>query len=141
MMDFPVILSDENPHVYAYSLCSSVAEKFEAIVSLAYDNSRFKDYYDLYVLATTHDFGGSEMVDAVRETFKNRHSSLNEIVAFEDGFADDSLRQSRWNAFVKKKKSPASYNAAGDNHYDSEVHASRCRCREERFKAGGQLVA
>ena len=42
MMDFPVILSDENPHVYVYSLCSSVAEKFEAIVSLAYDNSRFK---------------------------------------------------------------------------------------------------
>ena len=81
MMDFPVILSDENPHVYAYSLCSSVAEKFEAIVSLAYDNSRFKDYYDLYVLATTHDFAGSEMVDAVRQTFKNRHSSLNEIVA------------------------------------------------------------
>ena len=38
------------------------------------------------------------MVDAVRETFKNRHSSLNEIVAFEDGFADDPLRQSRWNA-------------------------------------------
>ena len=104
MMDFPVILSDENPHVYVYSLCSSVAEKFEAIVSLAYDNSRFKDYYDLYVLATAHDFAGSEMVDAVRETFRNRHSSLNEIVAFEDGFADDSLRQSRWNAFVKKKK-------------------------------------
>ena len=104
MMDFPVILSDESPHVYAYSLCSSVAEKFEAIVSLAYDNSRFKDYYDLYVLATTHDFGGSEMVDAVRETFKNRHSLLNEIAAFEDGFAVDPLRRSRWNAFVKKKK-------------------------------------
>ena len=34
MMDFPVILSDENPRIYAYSLCSSVAEKFEAIVSL-----------------------------------------------------------------------------------------------------------
>ena len=104
MMDFPVILTDENPHIYAYSLCSSVAEKFEAIVSLAYDNSRYKDYYDLYVLATTHDFSGSEIVNAVRETFKNRHSSLNEIVAFEDGFADDLLRQSRWNAFVKKKK-------------------------------------
>ena len=104
MMDFPVVLSDENPHIYAYSLCSSVAEKFEAIVSLAYDNSRFKDYYDLYVLATTHDFSGAEIMEAVRETFKNRHSSLNEIVAFEAGFADNPLRQSRWNAFVKKKK-------------------------------------
>ena len=104
MMDFPVILSDENPHVYVYSLCSSVAEKFETIVSLAYDNSRFKDYYDLYVLATTHDFNGDEIVEAVRETFENRHSSLNEIVAFEKDFADNPLRQTRWNAFVKKKK-------------------------------------
>ena len=104
MMNFPVILSDENPHVYVYSLCSSVAEKFEAIVSLAYDNSRLKDYYDLYVLATTHDFNGDEIVEAVRETFENRHSSLNEIVAFEKGFADNPLRQTRWNAFVKKKK-------------------------------------
>ena len=104
MMDFPVVLSDEIPRIYAYSLCSSAAEKFEAIVSLAYDNSRLKDYYDLYVLATTHDFNGDEIVEAVRETFENRHSSLNEIVAFEKGFADNPLRQTRWNAFVKKKK-------------------------------------
>ena len=104
MMDFPVVLSDEIPRIYAYSLCSSVAEKFEAIVSLAYDNSRFKDYYDLYAIATTQDFNGDEMVEAVRETFENRHSSLNEIVAFEEAFADNPLRQSRWNAFVKKKK-------------------------------------
>lgn len=38
-MDFPVILSEENPLIYAYSLGSSIAEKFEAIVSLGYDNS------------------------------------------------------------------------------------------------------
>ena len=104
LMDFPVVLSDESPRIYAYSLCSSVAEKFEVIVSLAYDNSRFKDFYDLYVLATTHDFDGREMVEAVRETFENRHSSLNEIVAFEEGFADDPLRQSRWKGFVRKKR-------------------------------------
>ena len=104
MMDFPVVLSDEIPRIYAYSLCSSVAEKFEAIVSLAYDNSRFKDYYDLYALVTTQDFNGDKMVEAVRETFENRHTSLTEVVAFEEGFADNPLRQSRWNAFVKKKK-------------------------------------
>ena len=103
-MDFPVVLSDESPQVYAYSLCSTVAEKFEAIVSLAYDNSRFKDYYDIYVLSTTQDFEGKELLEAVRETFENRHTSIAEIVAFEDGFADDPLRQTRWKAFVKKKK-------------------------------------
>jgi len=103
-MDFPVLLSDEVPRVYAYSVASSIAEKFEAIVSLAYDNSRFKDYYDIYVLAHRHNFDGVELAGALKETFQNRHTSMNEIVAFEDGFADDPIRQSRWKSFVKKKK-------------------------------------
>lgn len=103
-MDFPVVLSDESPQIYAYSLCSTIAEKFEAIVSLAYDNSRFKDYYDIYVLSTTQDFDGKELFEAIKETFENRHTSITEIVAFEDGFAEDPLRQTRWKAFVKKKK-------------------------------------
>ena len=103
-MEFPVLLSDDVPRVYAYSLASSIAEKFEAIVSLAYDNSRFKDYYDIYVLAHRHDFEGVELADALKETFDNRHTSMNDIVAFEDGFADDPIRQSRWRSFVKKKK-------------------------------------
>ena len=104
VMDFPVVLSDESPRIYAYSLSSSIAEKFEAIVSLAYDNSRFKDYYDIYVLAKTKNFDGSEMLEALKETFENRHTSFDDIAAFEDGFANDYLRQSRWKAFVKKKK-------------------------------------
>ena len=103
-MDFPVLISHDTPRVYAYSLASSIAEKFEAIVSLAYDNSRFKDYYDIYVLAHRHNFDGAELADALKETFENRHTSMDEIVAFEDGFADDPLRQSRWQSFVKKKK-------------------------------------
>lgn len=103
-MDFPVLISDDTPRVYAYSLASSIAEKFEAIVSLAYDNSRFKDYYDIYVLAHRHNFDGAELADALKETFENRHTSMNEIVAFEERFADDPIRQSRWRAFVKKKK-------------------------------------
>ena len=111
-----------------------MAEQFEAIVSLAYDNSRLKDYYDLYVLATTHDFNGDEIVEAVRETFENRHSSLNEIVAFEKGFADNPLRQTRWNAFVKKKISPAADNAAGNHRNDSEVYAACGQCRAEYVK-------
>ncbi len=103
-LDFPVVLGDERPQVYAYSLSSSIAEKFEAIVSLAYDNTRFKDFYDIYVLLSTKDFNGNEMADAIKETFSYRKTSLNEVVAFEQGFSSDPLRQSRWNAFVKKKR-------------------------------------
>ena len=103
-MEFPTVLSDNRPIVYSYSFSSSIAEKFEAVVSLAYDNSRLKDYYDIYVFAITRDFDGAELQNAIRETFKYRKTSLGEVVVFEEGFEDDPLRQSRWKAFVKKKK-------------------------------------
>lgn len=103
-MDFPVLLSDDIPRIYAYSVASSIAEKFEAIVSLAYDNSRFKDFYDIYVLAHSNNFDGVELTEALKETFENRHTSMNEIVVFEHDFADDPIRQSRWKSFVKKKR-------------------------------------
>jgi len=103
-MDFPVVLSSEPPEVYAYSIYSCLAEKFEAIVSLGYDNSRFKDFYDIYAIASSQDFEGALLLDAVRETFHHRHTHLDDIVAFEADFCNDRVRQSRWKAFVKKKK-------------------------------------
>ncbi len=50
-MDFPVLLDMDIPKVYAYSISSVVAEKFEAFVSLGLANSRYKDFYDIYVLS------------------------------------------------------------------------------------------
>ena len=104
VMDFPVILSEENPRVYAYSLSSSIAEKFEAIVSLGYDNSRFKDFYDIYILSGIYDMDGSELMEACKETFVHRHTSFRDIAAFEDDYSADPVRQSRWKSFAKKKK-------------------------------------
>lgn len=104
-MEFPITLEDNSvPRIFAYSLYSSVAEKFEAIVSLGYDNSRFKDYYDLYILATRNDFDGKILSEAIRETFDHRKTGLTDIAAFEPEFAADPLRQSRWRAFTKKKQ-------------------------------------
>ena len=81
----------------------SLQEMF-TVYGLAYDNSRFKDYYDIYVLAHRQNFNGAELADALKETFKNRHTSMDKIVAFEEGFSNDPIRQSRWRSFVKKKK-------------------------------------
>lgn len=104
-IDFPITLEDNSiPRIYAYSLYSSVAEKLEAIVSLGYDNSRFKDFYDLYVLAIRNDFDGKMLSEAIRETFDHRGTGLTDIVAFEPEFTADPLRLTRWNAFTRKKQ-------------------------------------
>ena len=103
-MDFLVLLDMDIPKVYAYSINSVVAEKFEAFVSLGLANSRYKDFYDIYVLSDRYNFDGKELTNAIKETFNHRGTSFDDIVAFEDGFADDETRLMRWNSFVKKKK-------------------------------------
>ena len=103
-MEFPVLLDMDIPEVYAYSIYSVIAEKFEAFVSLGLANSRYKDFYDIYVLADSYDLNGMELMNAIIETFAHRETSFNDIAAFEDDFIKDETRQGRWRTFIKKKK-------------------------------------
>ena len=103
-MDFPVLLDMEAPKVYAYSIYSVIAEKFEAFVSLGLANGRYKDFYDIYVLSANYDLDGSELKNAILETFTHRETGFDDIAAFETEFVEDSVRQGRWKAFIKKKK-------------------------------------
>lgn len=103
-MDFPVILKMDSPSIYVYSVYSVVAEKFEAIVSLGNANSRYKDFYDIYVIASRYDLNGNMLAEAVRETFNHRGTLLKDIFAFEDAFVKSELHQNRWKAFIKKKR-------------------------------------
>ena len=105
-MDFPVIIDMEQPHVNAYSLESSVAEKLEAIVKNGYLNRRYKDFYDIYVLSSRYAFQYSKLKAAVNETFKKRKTQMTmDTAAFGDEFPADPMHQSRWKSFMKKKKS------------------------------------
>lgn len=103
-MTFPVLLDMDAPEVYAYSIYSVIAEKFEAFVSLGLANGRYKDFYDIYVLSANYDLNGNELKNAIVETFMHRETTFDDIVAFEPDFIEDTVRQGRWNAFIKKKK-------------------------------------
>lgn len=103
-MTFPVLLDMDAPEVYAYSIYSVIAEKFEAFVSLGLANGRYKDFYDIYVLSANYDLNGNELKNAIVETFIHRETTFDDIVAFEPDFIEDTVRQGRWNAFIKKKK-------------------------------------
>ena len=106
-MTFPVILDMEPPEIYAYSVYSVISEKFEAIVSLGVGNSRYKDFFDIYVLAAAYGFEGKILQKAIVETFRHRRTAFNDIVAFDPEFADDIVRINRWNAFIRKKAAKA----------------------------------
>lgn len=103
-MDFPVLLDMEVPEIYAYSISSVISEKFEAIVSLGDANSRYKDFYDIYILADRYDLDGTELKEAVKETFDHRGTGFGDIFAFTNDFITSEIHQNRWKAFLKKKK-------------------------------------
>ncbi|MFI3207888.1 MAG: nucleotidyl transferase AbiEii/AbiGii toxin family protein [Eubacteriales bacterium] len=103
-IEFPAILDMDEAKLYAYSIYTVVSEKFEAFVQLGYANSRYKDFYDIYILATSYDFDGDILKKSVEETFTHRNTQFDDIVAFENDFSLDKNRQLRWNSFIKKKK-------------------------------------
>jgi predicted nucleotidyltransferase component of viral defense system len=100
----PVILPEfEKPKVLTYSLESTVAEKLDAIISLMEATGRMKDFYDLYYLATTFDFEGRKLQEAIYETLSNRGTPYEKdsVIAI-SRLSKDAEIQKRWNNFCKK---------------------------------------
>ena len=102
-MEYPTLLDDKPAQMYAYSLESLIAEKFEAIVSLGEANGRMKDFYDICSISERQDFEGKTLQAALLETFQHRKTGFDEIAAFEEGFCEEPIRASRWKGFLKQK--------------------------------------
>ena len=104
-MDYPVLLADmEKPRLRGYPPESIISEKFHAIVRFAEANSRWKDYYDIDLLASTFEFDSRTLVDALKATFENRPSKLTDEVPY--GLRDEFAiaNQENWEAFLTKSK-------------------------------------
>ena len=103
-----VQLEDFNPPtVLAYSLESTVAEKFEALIQRQLLTSRMKDIYDIYYLSNQFDFDGDLLQQAIWQTIINRKTfyeadSLDKVIALS---ADPEI-QVRWRQFLYRTKLP-----------------------------------
>ncbi len=105
--EYPVILQGfASPKLRVYPRYTVVAEKFEALSSLGIANSRMKDYFDLWVLASHTEFDGDILRQAVRATFDRRKTTLSNQVPFglTDAFAQDKQKQVQWQGFLRKNK-------------------------------------
>lgn len=58
----------ESPKVFTYSLESTIAEKFDAILQRMAETSRMKDFYNIYYLLGLFDFKGKVIEEAVSST-------------------------------------------------------------------------
>lgn len=97
----------EKPEILTYSLESTIAEKFDAILQRFELTGRMKDFYDIYYLSRTFDFDGLKLQTAIQETLQNRGTayekeSFNRVIAL----ADDEDMQTKWRFFLKTLGNP-----------------------------------
>ncbi len=101
---FPSLLDMQKPLIKAYPKETVAAEKLQAMVVLGMQNSRMKDFYELYIFANQFQFDGEILVDAISSTFKRRRTELPERMplALSDEFSADSQKLTQWKAFLLK---------------------------------------
>ena len=104
--EFPTLLDFPAPQLRTYPKETVVAEKFEAIVRLGMANSRMKDFYDLWALACDFPFSGQIIASAIQNTFNRRKTPLptGTPEAFQSSFIQNPLKQTQWQAFVRKTR-------------------------------------
>ncbi len=99
----PALLDHPVPVFLGYSMESTVAEKFQAMVRLDELNSRMKDFYDIWLLARKRNFSGHTLSKAIRVTFKNRNTELApNPLALQASFADLPGKADLWSTFLRK---------------------------------------
>ena len=109
-LDYPLLL-DNMPEVSinAYSLETVVAEKFQTMIDRALANSRMKDFFDVYSILSSEServkVNEETLSEAIASVFSNRGTTYTENHPLFNGeFKNDPIKQTQWNAFLKKMK-------------------------------------
>lgn len=103
-LEYPLLLEHlPVPNILAYSIETVIAEKMHAVIDLADQSSRMKDYYDLFNLLSKEKYDSETLQEAIIRTFESRHTSYDaNTMFFRKDFAGNSQMQTRWKAFLRK---------------------------------------
>jgi len=103
-LQFPTLLDFPPPIISTYPRETVIAEKFQAMIMLGIANTRIKDFYDIWFLATNFDFQSQLLTSAIKSTFDRRKTSIpiSTPLALSSEFTQDKQKLSQWNAFLNK---------------------------------------
>lgn len=117
--DYPTLLDAPAPHIRAYPHEAVVAEKLHAMVVLGERNSRYKDFYDLHVLARHFRFDGATLARSIAATFERRRTTIDAALpaALAPRFYTDAARAGQWRAYLTRNAlpgAPADFDGVGE---------------------------
>ena len=105
-ISLPQLLNLGSPQLLGYTPESTIAEKFQAMIALDLDNTRYKDFYDIWFLSQNIQINGEFLGKAIEETFDERKTDLPDQLpnALTDSFTANPIKQVQWKAFLRKNR-------------------------------------
>jgi len=102
-IEYPVLLDMAAPKIRSYPPETVIAEKFQALVALGMTNSRMKDYYDLWALATAVDLDTKKIAAAIVATFNRRQTEIPHAapVGLTAEFGNDEAKIRQWRLYLE----------------------------------------
>jgi predicted nucleotidyltransferase component of viral defense system len=118
-VQFPTLLGDPAPQIRSYPLEAVISEKLHALISRGERNSRYKDFYDLYVLSRQFPFEGEKLSRSVQATFQRRRTTLGGAIpsAFQPRFYEEDARLRQWRSYLERNSlpgAPADFSIIGE---------------------------
>ena len=102
---YNTLFDNDTINIMTYNYETIIAEKFESIISRNIDNTRMKDYYDLYMFVNLkwNDINKETLRKAIINTSKNREtlSYVENASDYINLIEDDSKLKSLWNNYQK----------------------------------------
>lgn len=102
---FSEIFDDEKSYeLWAYNIETVMAEKVETILRRGVFNTRPRDFYDAYILATTQKFDKAVFADALSATAKHRGTTeqIADVLGILHSIGDSTELKSMWNKYRKQ---------------------------------------
>lgn len=118
---YNTLFDNEIINIMTYNYEIILAEKFESIISRNIDNTRMKDYYDLYMFVNLkwNDINKDTLRKAIINTAKNRESLdyIDDSSKYIELISEDSRLKSLWNSYK------SNYDYAEDIEFIDTINA------------------
>ena len=100
---YNTLFDNDTINIMTYNYETIIAEKFESIISRNIDNTRMKDYYDLYMFVNLkwNDINKETLRKAIINTSKARETLdyIDNANKYIELISDDSRLKSLWNSY------------------------------------------
>lgn len=118
---YSTLFDNETINIMTYNYETIIAEKFESIISRNIDNTRMKDYYDLYMFVNLkwNDINKDTLRKAIINTSKARETLdyIDNANKYIELISDDPRLKALWNSYQNN------YEYAKDIEFEDTINA------------------